>query len=50
MKCVVAANHHRPVLKKEDRFVKIRGGCAGAGFIHVRRFYLAALFVVALLH
>ncbi len=38
------------VLKKEDRFVKIRGGCAGAGVIHVRRFYLAAFFVVALLH
>jgi len=36
--------------KKEDRFVKIRDGYAGAGVIHVRRFYLAAFFVVALLH
>jgi hypothetical protein len=38
------------VLKKEDRFVKIRCGCAGAGVIQVRGFYLDALFVVALLH
>jgi hypothetical protein len=36
------------ILKKEDRFVKIRGGCAGV--IHVRRFCLDALFVVVLLH
>ena len=30
--------------------MKIRGGFAGAGVFHVERFYLAALFVVALLH
>jgi len=46
----VFSSSPKGVLKKEDRFVKIRGGRAGAGVIHVRRFYLAAFFVVALLH